>query len=407
MPEILHAQLEELVTSGQAAITDVTHLASYNWIEATTPTIFVPGIPARWNAPETPKQLNKDSGHIYIAQNAARHPDSPLEPLFRSLYAENDSFDIGSANIITDRNNIRKLLSFVSPELSEYPPEEFTINIEVVNNTAILCRDETATHVFLGPADFRGFGHEFEKAYTVSEVTGSTGHHRVISYQFCGLALILRYETDAYMGGSTSSNPGEPEGGSISPGGPTGGSSFPGSRLIMRRGGRPVPLGSIIKIKTRTMGRRLDFRSLAEQLWASQTPNLVRAYHDKGKFYDPQIDNVTAQIQQWEAANQSGLRKLAWLMKRIPAMAKDCGGKATIKYDAQGDKLVISQDSSGRKMLPADLYTKWDTGAPCAESETLATVAAAVQGAIADPVKEGNGAAGAKRNDNSAIAGGG
>jgi hypothetical protein len=37
------------------------------------------------------------------------NPDSPLEPLFRSLYIEHPSFDINSIDIVTDRNNIRKL----------------------------------------------------------------------------------------------------------------------------------------------------------------------------------------------------------------------------------------------------------------------------------------------------------
>ncbi|KAJ5381611.1 uncharacterized protein N7496_004039 [Penicillium cataractarum] len=63
------------------AITDVKHLASYNWIEALTPTIAVPGCPPQ-------------CGLGYIAQNAARLPDSPMEPLFRSLCIEQPSFDL-------------------------------------------------------------------------------------------------------------------------------------------------------------------------------------------------------------------------------------------------------------------------------------------------------------------------
>lgn len=70
----------------EAIITDVKHLASYNWIEAPTPTIVVPGSPAQWSPPQGNRCVKKDSGLVYIAQNAARHPDSPLEPLFRSLY---------------------------------------------------------------------------------------------------------------------------------------------------------------------------------------------------------------------------------------------------------------------------------------------------------------------------------
>jgi hypothetical protein len=112
--EISRLDLDELQAPSSALITDIKHLSSYNWIEEPTPTIVVPGSPALWSAPKTPRQVKKDSGLIYIAQNAARHPDSPLEPLFRALYVAHPSFNIHSTDVVTDRNNIRKLLSFVS-----------------------------------------------------------------------------------------------------------------------------------------------------------------------------------------------------------------------------------------------------------------------------------------------------
>ena len=144
--------------------------------------------------------MKKDSGLIYIAQNAARNPDSPLEPLFRALYTTNPSFDIRSIDIVTDRNNIRKLLSFVNPSLSKGGLEPFAIGVEIVGNTAIFCREEAVTHEIVGPNDFRGFGHEFEKAYTTEQISGSTGHHRIISYRFGGLNFLVRHETDGYVG---------------------------------------------------------------------------------------------------------------------------------------------------------------------------------------------------------------
>jgi hypothetical protein len=99
--------------------TDMKHLASSNWIEASTPTIAVPGSPARWSALPEPQWSKKDSGLVYIPQNAARLPASPLEPLFRSLFIEHPLFDINSINIVTDRNNIRKLLSCIKPSFDQ------------------------------------------------------------------------------------------------------------------------------------------------------------------------------------------------------------------------------------------------------------------------------------------------
>jgi len=199
--EISRLDLRELETPVSASITDVKPLSSYNWIEAPNakPTIAVPGSPALWSAPGVSRRLKKDSGLIYIAQNAARHPESPLEPLFRALYTTNPSFDIRWTDVVTDRNNIRKLLSFVDPSSTRNGLEAFTINIEITKNTAIFSRDEAKTIEYIGPQEFRGFGHEFEKAYTITQVSGSTGHHRIISYRFSDMNFIVRHETDGYV----------------------------------------------------------------------------------------------------------------------------------------------------------------------------------------------------------------
>lgn len=76
-----------------STVTEVKQSSFCNSIEAPTPTIVVLGSPTVWSAPKVPQQL-KVSGLTYIAQNAARHLDSPLEPLFRALYIVKPSFDI-------------------------------------------------------------------------------------------------------------------------------------------------------------------------------------------------------------------------------------------------------------------------------------------------------------------------
>lgn len=308
LAEISRLDLLNLSTPPLASITEVRHLSSYNWIEAPTPTITVPGSPPLWSAPRVPRQLKKDSGLIYIAQNAARHPDSPLEPLFRALYIANPSFDIRSIDVVTDRNNIRKLLSFINPDSNRNKLETFTINIEVTQNTAIFSRAETATHEFIGPHEFRGFGHEFEKVYTTSQISGSTGHHRIISYRFGDLSFIVRHETDGYVDAgikAPSSNSQEPARDSLSslldslslsstndP--PISTASV--SKLTIKKEGQVVPLESTLEIKTRVRHRPLEIQEIAPQLWVSQTFKLVRAYHYKGTFQGPEVEDVAALI---------------------------------------------------------------------------------------------------------------
>jgi len=151
-----------------ASITDIKHLFFYNWIEVPTPIIAVLGCSLLWSALKVPKRLQKDSGLIYIVQNAARHPDSPLEPLFRVLYNANPLYNIRSINVVTNRNNIRKLLSFINPGSTRNGLDIFTINIETTKNTAIFCCEEAAIHELIRPQEFRGYGHEFEKANTTN-----------------------------------------------------------------------------------------------------------------------------------------------------------------------------------------------------------------------------------------------
>ena len=371
LAEISRLDLLDLSTPPSASITNVKHLSSYNWIEAPTPTIAVPGSPPRWSAPTAPRQLKKDSGLIYIAQNAARHPDSPLEPLFRALYIASPSFDIRAIDVVTDRNNVRKLLSFINPGSTRNGLETFTINIEVANNTAVFCREETATHEFIGPGEFRGFGHEFEKAYTTSQISGSTGHHRIISYRFGDLNFIVRHETDGYVDTGTripSSNSKEPESDSLSsmlgslslsPTKDPPNSTPTGSKLTIKKEGQVVPLLSTLEIKTRVSHKPLEIQEVAPQLWVSQTLNLVRAYHHKGRFQRPEVEDVSALIQRWEERNQTDLRQLAALIRKILTVVKACGGSAIVKYDVKEDKLLVLK-VDGKKMLPKDLYSKWD-----------------------------------------------
>jgi hypothetical protein len=383
MAEISRSSLEKLNLPDEARITDVNYLSSYNWIERPNPTIAVPGIPSLWNAPRSAQRLNKDSGYVYISQNAARHPESPLEPLFRALYITKPSFDIRSVDVVSDRNNIRKLLSFIDPTLNKNKNgiEPFAIQVEITKGTAIFCRQEAETKTFIGPNEFRGYGHEFEKAYTTNEISGSTAHHRIISYKFSDLHFILRHETDGYVAVDT------PAPQQAHTTGNTDLSSLMGSlsisstskiqdtqptesKLTIKEEGQEVPLESTLEIKTRTSSKPLPFAEIAPQLWVSQTPKLVRAYHNRGVFQRPDVEDVATDIRRWEQANQTALRKLAALIKTVINVADRAGGKAMVRYDDREDKLII-YGSERKELLPKDLYGKWaQANDPKAEPNT-------------------------------------
>ncbi|KAF2844350.1 hypothetical protein T440DRAFT_512249 [Plenodomus tracheiphilus IPT5] len=231
-------------------------------IDALTPVIVVPGLTPLWSPPKLSQQLLKDSGLVYINQNAARHPDSPLEPLFRALYMTRPSFDIGAINVVTDRNNIRKLPSFVMVDTNKERPESIIVGVEMIKNTALFCRSSPMNQDHVGPHDFKGYGHEFERAYTKSQILCNTGHHRIISYRFCGMTFIIRHETEGYCdskAGNISNNSASTEQDnvlagklgslSISPSNNVSHHAPTGSKLAIKTEGHGIPLSATLEIR--------------------------------------------------------------------------------------------------------------------------------------------------------------
>lgn len=363
--EISRPDLSSTSTASRACITGVKHLASYNWIESSTPTIAVPGCPPAWSNVKFPKQLQKDSGLVYINQNAARHAQSPLEPLFRALHVEKPEFDVTKVDVISDRNSIRKLLSFVDPTTSRNGLEAFTIKVEAVKQTALFSREEALVQEVIEQDDFRGFGHEFEKAYTTTRIAGSTGHHRVISYNFDDLTIVVRHETDAYVQiydilGSTSGENDileRMQSLSMTPAPADASLAIAGSGLSIMKTGREISLDSTLEIKTRVARKPLSVDEVAPQLWISQTPKLVRAYHTNGAFGPPTVEDAISLVRSWEKRHQESLNALGGLMKKIIDAAR-CNGQVTIRYQPTTDTLIITKGNDA-KMLPADLYHKW------------------------------------------------
>ncbi|KAG6108895.1 hypothetical protein E4U14_003446 [Claviceps sp. LM454 group G7] len=358
--------LQNLVTSDAAHITKVKSVSSYSWIETPTPTIAVPGSPPLWSPPVTDVQLRKDSGLYNIAENAVRLPDRPLAPIFSAIFTTNPSFNIRSIDVISDRNNIRKLLSFIDPisMTNGSPGESFTIKLELVRNTLLMCRHETATTRYIGPHEFRGYGREFEKAYTTNQIEGSAGHFRIISYRFCGMNLMIRHETDGFVSPSKQVGYAERsysvfQHSRNEAASPAVGSGHLQMVTVLQKG-KTIPLESILEIKTRALTRSLHFAEIAPQLWVSQTPKLVRAYHDRGCFRKQQVEDVSGEVQQWERENQGNLRTLGALIGKIMAVMKGCGGCGTLRYDVATASLIISRDEGGSGMLPKDLYSRWD-----------------------------------------------
>lgn len=337
----------------------VDHLASYNWIEAETPTITVPGCPALWLNKRGRQRIKQDSGWVVIAQNADRHPESPLEPLFRALLLMQPTFRLKNMDVITDRNNLRKLLTFVDPHSSKYAIEEFTIDVEVVNQTVLFARTEIATREFIGPTEFRGYGHEFERANTSEVIEGSTGHHRIIHYKLGDLNILLRCEVDGYVGSATPTKENVYALASMAKA--LGLDKDCQTKLKILIKGKIVNPMSTLEIKTRALHKPLSVADVAPQLWLSSTCKLVRAYHNKGVFAPSVVEDVTNDVKIWERNNQLHLKKLVHLLQLIKQAASKCQGQSVLHYNPDTDLITIVEKNRAttKSFLPPDLYKKW------------------------------------------------
>ncbi|EAQ84584.1 hypothetical protein CHGG_08598 [Chaetomium globosum CBS 148.51] len=357
LAEISRSDLADFSTA-DGKITNLRHVTSYNWLERPAPTIAVPGVkgsPPLWSPPSVPFKLAPDSGTIFIDQNAARNPRFPLEPLFRALAIDCPEFALGDVDLVTDRNNIRKLLRFVQG--SSYDP--FQIQVDIAGDqTALFTRMGEKTKETI--SGFRGYGHNFEKACTKAS-SGSTGHHRIVGYNFGGLKCLVRHETDGYFDDKSPRGPtddlSDTLGGlSISK---SGTEINPSSGIIVETNGKVVDLSSTLEIKTRAASRTLDMAEVSPQLWISQTPNLVAAYHRNGTFDNVQLRDMTGELRQWEISNQGHLRQLAGLLTKIIGVVRRSGDRsALVQYDGVSRLIILV--GKGTRALPDDLYATWE-----------------------------------------------
>lgn len=123
-------------------------------------------------------------------------PDCPFVPLFRAVDTmekerDGDKVDWSSVDIISDRNNLRKLLAWV-----QGGEEFFRIDVQLAGSwTMLLQRWEERP---LEISDGYGFGDSFELAATTPapgcEDATLAGHHRIISY-----VRSLYYDQTSYL----------------------------------------------------------------------------------------------------------------------------------------------------------------------------------------------------------------
>ena len=231
---------------------------------------------------------------------------SPLEPIFLSL---THSSALTGLDLITDRNNLRKLFSFLGTPPASRDALEWRIDAECVGRTVLFTRwERNSVRKPGGAAPNRGWRYEFHATATESARKGaerSEGCHRLVRYCFGGMNVLVRFEIDAslpteseqqHAGEESGKRPDEQSLNNLmnslvidrSPETPLEDSPI---RIIPSNLAHP-PQSSLIEIKTRKWTRALDPTDTYGQLVFSQTPHLFVGRHKDGDFGVAPIDKL-------------------------------------------------------------------------------------------------------------------
>ena len=321
------------------------------------------GVPPIWSPPPTTPILKPDSGPRYVDQNTDRNPASPLDSLVLAVQTYQQDFNFAAIDVVSDRRPLRKLYGFVAGE-----PESFEFGVDIVGNTAIFVRIEKQTREELPSTTFHGFRQAFEEQYTKLSATakGSTSHHRIVQYTFGGLSLLVRSAVDAYLEelvegadssvvtdrrdpldhvnfvqnlslGGRVATPSEAE------------NEFDG-RVTVVQGGQKVPNAAVLELTTRSTSakRPMVIEQKMADLWLSQTPTFIEAYHrgvgykanqhgsQQGKFEDIKVRSMGDLLIKWETDNAKVLGKLATVLRQVVLGVKKARSPCIVRYGGQG-----------------------------------------------------------------------
>lgn len=317
------------------------------------------GSPPAWTPPSIDPQLKPDSGDVFRDINAARYGSYPLEPMFRSLQAMQPEYDLQAVDIVGCGSTIGNLLRFAGSE-----SKTFRFDVDVVGDIVLFVRKESSPTELI--TDLRGYGHTFPEAYTTwdSEVRSSCSHQRIIQYDFCGLKLLVRTETDGYVKEACTKAPSNVTNSTsqLSLDEALGKMAVSDTevaqdqKLQLRMQGMRVRQDQIFDIKTRASYKPFDMNEILPRLWLNQTSKFVIAYHQSGHFKKPEVKDVRQEVMRWENDNSALLARFHALVKRIVDVVRDSDRKQyEVSWDGSGPLFVTEQIGERKKALPSDL----------------------------------------------------
>lgn len=280
-------------------------------------------------------------------------------------------------DLVSDVASLGNLLRFILNK-----DKTFRVVVQVIGETVFFVRRENSPTETL--EDIRGHGHTFLETHTTwdADMKGSSANHRIMTYRFGGLKMLVRYEADAYIpdpnlkrSPATTSPPkdSDPDLSTLlsdlktSPTTTTH-SSPSNSIKHLTNPDQPVAQSQIVEIKTRGHWKEGQEDTVAEdfpKLWLAQVPHMIVAYHKKGLFSDviPVVD-VRDRVRQFERVERENLACFAALLWRILNTVKEWKGGDGIELVRTGDgDLKITHWGKGTaRVLSNELEGRWIAG---------------------------------------------
>lgn len=358
--------------------TPATLLCSYNWL-LSGHAIHVPGRPPKYTPPPLPHTLRPDSGLQYTDQNAARVPKYPFEPAFRAMAVMNPTLNLSDADIVLNRNSLRKLLDFAGGKRQD----PFRMRLSMLGRTLFIERNERSAKMMIHGKSGPGYGHSFERMFTTpgEGLEDSSSHHRVLRYQLGSLDCVVRFEVDAHLEDEDGLDESETakEGNELIEGiaqamekiavnpattfnakgkAKATPNTKPSRATQVLHTGSHIPPWTLLELKTQSLLKNSSISHATPQLYFGRTPNLLVGVHSAGTIISTRLVNTGMTFATWEDTNQTRLRKMVGLLEKLRGMMKQMQGEreAVLVCETKGgDVRVLERRGGGGGVLPEEL----------------------------------------------------
>lgn len=135
----------------------------------------------------------------------------------------------------------------------------------------------------------------------------------------------------------------------------------PNDKVTVVQGEEEVPHAAVLELTTRYKfaKRPFDIEQRLADLWISQPPNFIEAYHQgvgykthnhvglqQGKLEDIRVGSIANQLAKWETANTIAFGKLATVLGQVEE--EKAQGPCTVRYGTRSQSGAFNHRSLGK-----------------------------------------------------------